>query len=98
MKITAETVKYVAHLARLELDRNEIDEYTNQLNSILEYMDTLNSLDTSSIEPTSHSIPLNCVMRDDIVRPSFATDASTQNAPEKIGSFFRVPPIIEVEE
>ncbi|HOV90621.1 MAG TPA: Asp-tRNA(Asn)/Glu-tRNA(Gln) amidotransferase subunit GatC [Syntrophorhabdaceae bacterium] len=98
MKITAETVEYVAHLARLELDRDEINEYTNQLNSILEYMDTLNSLDTSNIEPTSHSIPLNCVMRDDMVKSSFTTDASTQNAPEKIGSFFRVPPIIEVEE
>ncbi|HOJ70930.1 MAG TPA: Asp-tRNA(Asn)/Glu-tRNA(Gln) amidotransferase subunit GatC [Syntrophorhabdaceae bacterium] len=98
MKITSETVEYVAHLARLELAREEIDLYTNQLNSILDYMDALNRLDTQGIEPTSHPMPLNCVMRDDDIRESFTVEASTQNAPERIGSFFKVPPIIEVEE
>ncbi|MCX8110239.1 MAG: Asp-tRNA(Asn)/Glu-tRNA(Gln) amidotransferase subunit GatC [Syntrophorhabdaceae bacterium] len=98
MKITSQTVEYVAHLARLELSREEIDQYTNQLNSILDYMDALNKLDTHGIETTSHAMPLRCVLRDDDVKDSFTVEESTKNAPEVIGSFFKVPPIIEVEE
>lgn len=98
MKITDETIKYVAHLARLELDEGEIELYTEQLNSILDYMEKLNTLDTSKIEPTSHPMPLKCVLREDEVKDSFTTEKSTQNAPERIGTFFKVPPIIEVEE
>lgn len=97
MKITTETIEYVAHLARLELNNDEIELYTNQLNNILDYMDVLNSLDTRDIEPTTHPMPLICVMREDTVRPSFTKEASIQNAPDRTGSFFRVPPIIEIE-
>ncbi|HOP86211.1 MAG TPA: Asp-tRNA(Asn)/Glu-tRNA(Gln) amidotransferase subunit GatC [Syntrophorhabdaceae bacterium] len=98
MKITDETIKYVAHLARLELEEKEIGLYTNQLNSILDYMEKLNKLDTSNIEPTSHPIALECVLREDEVKESFSVEKSTQNAPERIGSFFKVPPIIEIED
>lgn len=97
MKITRETVEYVAHLGRLDLDPREIDEYTGQIDSILQYMDSLNALDTQGIEPTSHAVPVGCVMREDVVRESFAAEESTGNAPERIDTFFKVPPIIEVE-
>ncbi len=97
MKITRETVEYVAHLARLELEPEEVDQYTQQVDKILEHMDVLNGLDTEGIEPTSHAIPIPCVMRADEVRPSFDTRASLQNAPGGKGSFFKVPPVIEVE-
>lgn len=97
MKITKETVEYVAHLARLELDPREIEEYTGQIDSILQHMDALNELDTEGIETTSHAVPIPCVMRDDDVKASLAVDASLQNAPERKGSFFKVPPVIEVE-
>jgi len=98
MKITKDVVEYVAHLARLDLIPDEIEEYTGQIDNILEYMDKLNSLDTKGIEPTSHPMPVICVLRDDVAKNSFTVDASTQNAPEKRGSFFKVPPIIEMEE
>lgn len=98
MKITKDVVEYVAHLARLDLVPDEIEEYTGQIDNILEYMDKLNSLDTKGIEPTSHPMPVICVLRDDVAKNSFTVDASTQNAPEKRGSFFKVPPIIEMEE
>jgi len=98
MKINDETIKYVAHLARLELEEKEIELYTNQLNSILEYMEKLNKLDTSNIEPTSHPVALECALREDEVKESFSVEKSTKNAPERIGSFFKVPPIIEIEE
>jgi len=97
MKITKDVVEYVAHLGRLELDPDEVELYTSQINSILEYMDKLNSIDTEGIEPMSHPMPVSCVLRDDIPKDSFSVDASTQNAPEKKGSFFKVPPIIEVD-
>lgn len=98
MKIDKDVVEYVAHLGRLALEPHEIELYTAQLNSILEYMDALNALDTEGVEPTSHAIPVTCVLRDDLVKNSFSVEDSTMNSPEKIGSSFKVPPIIEVEE
>ena len=98
MKITTEVVEYVAHLARLELEPQEVHLYTTQLDRILEYMDALNRLDTEGIEPMSHAVPILCVLRGDEVRDSLLDDASLQNAPERKGNFFKVPPIIEVEE
>ena len=98
MKITKETIEYVAHLGRLELEPQEIELYTQQIDNILQYMDTLNELNTDGIEPTSHAVPVDCVLREDAVRDSFVVDDSLKNAPERIGSFFKVPPIIEVEE
>lgn len=98
MKIDKDVVEYVAHLGRVALEPHEIELYTVQLNSILEYMDTLNALDTEGVEPTSHAIPVTCVLRDDLVKDSFSIEDSIMNAPAKIGSSFKVPPIIEVEE
>ncbi len=97
MKVTRDVIEHVAHLGRLELDPDEIERYTSQLDAILEYMDKLNSLDTSGVEPTTHAIPNVNVFRGDEVTESFSVEASVGNAPERKGSFFKVPPIIEVE-
>ncbi len=97
MKIDEEVVEYVAHLARLQLRPDEIDLYTHQLDRILAYMDKLNSLDTTGIEPTSHVIPLENVFREDIVDHNFQVEESVGNAPERKGSSFKVPPVIEVD-
>ena len=98
MKITKGAVEHVAHLGRLELEPDEIEKYTAQLDAILEYMDKLNTLDTTGIEPTSHAIPMVNVLRQDEVRASFTVDESVGNAPDRKGSSFKVPPVIEVEE
>jgi len=97
MKITKEAVGHIAHLARLELDPEEVESYTVQVDSILQYMDKLNSLDTEGIEPTSHAMPVVCVLRNDEAKSSFSAEESIQNAPEGKGCFFKVPPIIEVD-
>lgn len=97
MKITKETVEYVAHLARLDLKPEEVEAYTLQIDKILEYMESLNSLNTDNVEPTTHPVPVACVMRDDIAKPSFAAEESVGNAPHRIDTFFKVPPIIEQE-
>jgi aspartyl-tRNA(Asn)/glutamyl-tRNA(Gln) amidotransferase subunit C len=97
MRITKDVVEYVAHLGRLELNPEEIEQYTAQIDRILEHVDKLNSLDTKGVDLTSHPMPVVCVLREDEAKDSFTSDESTQNAPERKGSFFKVPPIIEVE-
>lgn len=97
MKITGRVVEYVAHLARLELGPEEIDLYTQQLDRILAYMDQLNSLDTTGIEPTTHAIPLVNVFREDTVQHTFHVEEAVGNAPDRVGPFFKVPPIIETD-
>jgi len=97
MKIDKSVVEHVAHLARLSLAPEEIELYTEQIDRILEYMDKLNSLDTTGIEPTTHAVPLGNVFRQDEVNHNFSVEESVGNAPERKGSFFKVPPIIEVD-
>ncbi len=97
MRIDREVVEYVAHLARLDLEADEVELYTEQLDRILAYMDTLNTLDTTGIEPTTHVIPLTNVFREDVVDHNFTVEEAVGNAPERKGSSFKVPPIIEVE-
>jgi aspartyl-tRNA(Asn)/glutamyl-tRNA(Gln) amidotransferase subunit C len=98
MKVTKDVIEHVAHLGRLELDQEEVELYTKQIGDILVYMEALNALDTDNIEPTSHPVSVVCPLRDDVVVESFTTEASLQNAPQAQGSFFRVPPVIEVED
>ena len=97
MKIDKAVVEYVAHLGRLELEPDEIDLYTSQLDRILEHMDALNSLDTEGIEPTSHAVPVTAVLREDATKDSLSIEDSVMNAPERKGNFFKVPPVIEVD-
>ena len=66
--ITKEDVKHVAKLARLELTEEEIEKYSTQLGSILEYVQQMNEVDTTGIEPMPHAIPVTNVMRDDVVK------------------------------
>jgi aspartyl-tRNA(Asn)/glutamyl-tRNA(Gln) amidotransferase subunit C len=94
-KITREEVEHVARLARLELSEDEKGRMTAQLDAILGYIEKLNQLDTSAVEPTSTVIPMVSVMREDEVRPSLTQDQALANAPDREDIFFRVPRIIE---
>jgi aspartyl-tRNA(Asn)/glutamyl-tRNA(Gln) amidotransferase subunit C len=94
-KITRKEVEHVARLARLELTEEEKERMTAQLDSILAYIDKLNELDTSNVEPTTTVIPMVSVMRDDEARPSLTQDEALANAPDRVDAFFRVPRIIE---
>ena len=88
-------IEHLARLARLALSDEEQARYRDQLGSILQYMETLNELDTSGIEPTSHVISLRNVMREDSARPSLRREDALRNAPDGTGEFYRVPKIIE---
>ena len=95
MKITINEVEYVAKLARLKLSDEEKTLFTQQLDSILLYIDKLNELDTANIPPTSHVLPLENVMRADEVKPSYPPEEVLAIAPEREDTFFAVPRVIE---
>ena len=94
--IDKDTVKRVAHLARLSLDERELETYSSQLASILSYISKLNEIDTEGVPPTSHALStLKNVFRKDILKPSLSVEDALKNAPEKEGDFFKVPKVIE---
>ena len=94
-QLTIDQVARVAFLARLELSETETLRLTTELNGILGQFERLQELDTKGIPPTSHSLPLQNVFRDDEIRPSLSREAATANAPEKRDGNFIVPQIME---
>ena len=95
MKITRDEVIHVAHLARLDMDPGSVDKFAGQVGKILEYVDTLNRLDTADIAPTAHAISLTNAFREDRETESLPNDAATANAPDPEDGCFLVPKIIE---
>ena len=95
MKITKQEVEHVARLARLELSEQEKETLTDQLSNILTYVEQLNELDTKGVEPTSHVLDINNVMRDDVPEVSLPQDRALANGPEKASGHNKVPKIIE---
>ena len=96
MKISREEVIHVADLSRLDVDKELIDKFAEQLGTILEYVDTLKSVDTKGVTPTSHAIFLTNAFRDDDERQSFDSDSALSNAPEKEDGNFIVPKVVNV--
>ena len=94
-KITTKEVEHVAQLARLHFSPEKIEQFTRQINSILEYMGKLNELDTKGIEPTSHAVPLPTAWREDRVNPSLDPEKILSGAPERADFFVVVPKVIE---
>ncbi len=93
-KISKAEVLHVADLARLELTESEIALMTEQMNSILSYMETLGRADTADIEPTTHAIRLSNVFRPDTVKESMDRELGLSNAPRTDGISFVVPKVI----
>jgi aspartyl-tRNA(Asn)/glutamyl-tRNA(Gln) amidotransferase subunit C len=88
-------IEKVAKLARLELSEKEKEIYSAQMEQILTYMEQLNRLDTTGVEPTSHAIPVQNVFREDEARPSFLQEEVLGIAPDQEDGHFKVPKIIE---
>lgn len=94
MPVTIQDVEHVAALARLSFSEEEKRKLTDQLNEILRYMEQLNTLDTSSVEPLSHVIELQNVFREDVRRPGLPREEALKNAPSRTEEFFKVPKVI----
>jgi aspartyl-tRNA(Asn)/glutamyl-tRNA(Gln) amidotransferase subunit C len=94
MLVTIRDVEHIAKLAKLEFNEEEKAKFTEQFNEILAFMEKLNKLDTSNVEPLSHVIELENVFREDEVKPSEPTEEALKNAPAKTDKFFKVPKVI----
>jgi aspartyl-tRNA(Asn)/glutamyl-tRNA(Gln) amidotransferase subunit C len=88
-------VKYVAHLARLSLSADEEQTIGRQLSNILGYIEKLNEVDVTGVEPMAHAFPLVNVTRADEVRPSLTNEEALRNAPATANGLFIVPKIVE---
>ncbi len=95
MDVTIKDVEHIAKLAKLNFSDEEKEKFTAQFNEILSFMQKLDELDTSKVEPLSHVIELENVMREDVVKPSLPTGDALKNAPSKTDKFFKVPKVIE---
>jgi len=94
MKLSTEQLRKVALLARLRLSPEEESSLAMELDAILGYMDKLNQLNTDHVEPFKHAISLN-PLREDRVTNRPDTESLLANAPDRDGTFFKVPKIIE---
>jgi aspartyl-tRNA(Asn)/glutamyl-tRNA(Gln) amidotransferase subunit C len=94
MAVTLKDVEHVAALARLSFSDDEKQRLTHQLNDILKYMEHLNRLDTTNVEPLAQVIETHNVFREDEVWPCVARTEALRNAPAKTEEFFRVPKVI----
>lgn len=95
MKISLDEVRYITHLARLELKEQEIEESSHQLGRIISYVEKINELKTDDIPPTSHVLALRNVMREDNPESSLKQGEVLSNAPSLDGDYFKVPKVIE---
>lgn len=95
MKITADEVKKVAKLAKLTLSDAEIARMATDMDAMLAYVATLESLDTAGIVPTAHAVPMANAFRPDELRPSLEREAVLAAAPKSANGTFRVPKVIE---
>lgn len=95
MTITRETVKKVAHLARIEIKEDEETQFADELNKIVAWIEQLNAVDTSNIEPLDHAVSYSLRMREDIVETSNHATDILKNAQETVLDFFSVPKVVE---
>ncbi len=97
-RISTETVEYIAGLARLSLDANDVEQMAADMDRILDYVETLEELDTSEIEPTAHAIALDTPVRQDEPTGGMDLERVLTNAPENVGTAFSVPKVLEGDE
>lgn len=93
--ISDETIEYVGILAKLELSESEKEQAKKDMGDMLDYIDKLNELDTSSVEPMSHVFPLDNVFREDVVVNGDDSKNILKNAPEEKDGSFAVPKTVE---
>lgn len=93
--ISDETIEYVGILAKLELSDEEKERAKKDMGEMLDYIDKLNELDTSGVEPMSHVFPVQNVFREDVVENGDDRDNMLKNAPEEKDGSYQVPKTVE---
>lgn len=95
MKIDNQTIHQIAHLARLEVNESEKEVLLKDMNNILSFMEKLNELDTTSIEPLVYLTDESNVYREDTVKQEISLEEALINAPQQDGKYFKVAKVIE---
>ncbi len=95
MSVTEKDVRYIADLARLQLSEDEVKSFSEDMNQILGYMERLEELDTSDVEPLEHVIDLKSRLRPDKAEKPISHEDALKNAPDADSDYFRVPKVIE---
>ena len=97
-RINPAEVERIADLARLELGADEVQRMTAELEAILGYVESLQALDTAGVEPTFHAVLVTTPLRDDVAAPPLDPESALANAPERSGSAFVVPKVLDEDE
>jgi aspartyl-tRNA(Asn)/glutamyl-tRNA(Gln) amidotransferase subunit C len=95
MALSRAEVADVALLARLRLGEAELDTFTTQLRTIVEFVAQLQELDTRDVEPLAHGVEVHNVFREDVREPALAREAALANAPKRNAECFLVPAVLE---
>ncbi len=95
MALSREEVLHLAAIYHIYLSDDEVEVIREQLGSILEQFQVLSELETDEVTPTSHSVPLTTVMREDEARPPYSPDQVLANAPDSYGQYFQVRTVLE---
>lgn len=95
MALSPKETEELALLARLALKPDETERLAVELSKVLSYVEKLGELETKGIEPTTHAVPIDCPLREDIRAEGTPTEEALSQAPRRVESFFAVPKIIE---
>ena len=95
MKIDKNTINKIARLSRIKLDDKESEDYINDLNSILDWVEQLNEVNTENVEPLSNISSSILPKREDVSKDVNSSDEILENAPDKLEGFFAVPKVVE---
>lgn len=95
MSVSKKDVQYIANLARLQFSEEETENLAGEMSKILDYMETLDEVDTNDVEPLEHVIELEYRFRDDKAKEPVSHEDALKNAPDADTDYFRVPRVIE---
>lgn len=98
MKVDKETLEKIAHLSRLEFDDQMETKMLESLNGIITWMEKLNEVDTTGVEPLRHMTEEQNVLREDLVHEPLSHARALRNAPRKDSDYFRVPKVVDIVE
>ena len=95
MSVSKEDVKHIAKLSKLNLTEKELEKYTNELSSIVDFANELSNINVDGIKPTAHILDIKNVFRKDEVQPSYDREEILKNAPSKDAGCVSVPKVVE---
>ena len=95
MSVSKEDVKHIAKLSKLNLTEKELEKYTNELSSIVDFANELSNINVDGVKPTAHILDIKNVFRKDEVLPSYDREEILKNAPSKDAGCVSVPKVVE---